>query len=1363
MPDTQTISEQKRRKLEEYLRARQSSVTVTSGVTRRAPGAVAPLTFAQQQVWLHAQLAPDTPLYNEPFTIHRHGALDVPVLERAFTEIIRRHESWRTTFPLVHGQPIQRVHAAFDVKLPVIDLRNFPPAEREKEALRLAQVDARTPIDLADGPLWRAQLVQLSDEEYRLFINAHHLIFDGVTGYGVLLPELVALYNAFAHGEPSPLPELDYQFADYALWERGDDRQESLKANLEYWRQQLSGAPPALQLPTDHLRPSSPSFRGATQPFTLPTSLTHGLKALSQRENVTLFVTLLAAFNVLLQRYSAQDDIVIGSITAGRKQAGSDKLLGFFLNTIILRNDLAGDPTFRELLARVRQTALEALSHDEVPLNQLVQALHPDRDGSQNPLFRVLLSLEPSLPPVEVGWDLTPIDVETGTTKFDLCLVLDDRCDGLLGRLIYSTDLFDAGTISRMVGHLRTLLEGAVAHPELRISQLPLLTEDERHTLLVRWNDTAKPYPPAFVHEQFEAQVARTPDAIAVRSGERQLTCAELDAKANRLAHYLRAQGVDTHTTVGICTDRSPDMIVAILAVLKSGGAYVPLDPSYPSERLRFMLADSGARVLLTQGHLPDWREGSPCKVVNLDASAPEFESQPATAPDVAPAPESPAYVIYTSGSTGGPKGVLVSHRNLAQSTYARLDYYSEPVSSYLLLSSFAFDSSVAVIFHALCSGATLVLPSRDFNWQSDQIATLVKANQISHLLCIPALYAELLENAVPSSLKSLRTVIVAGEACPTPLVESHYQLLDDTSLFNEYGPSEATVWSTVYACEPGSSTTSVPIGRPIPNAQLYVLDRNLQPIPIGVPGELLIGGDGVALGYLNRRDLTLEKFLANPFSPKPMRIYRTGDLVRYLADGNIEFLGRVDHQVKIRGLRIELGEIEGALVEHPDVKEAAVVTEGSASDLRLIAYVAARQEFSTSAAELRAFLKARVPGYMVPSVFVFVAALPRTPNGKLDRHALPAVISSEDSGKTGPIPPRNATERKLARIWSEVFATEVADVTQDFFELGGHSLLAASLLDGVEKEFGNPLSLAFVFQAPTIELMAETLRRPDESLRSRAIVPIQPKGSRPPLFWIRGGPRFRLLAQKLGPDQPFLGLDLPFWDATRLTAPYRLEDIAAYLVKAMREVQPHSPYALGGLCVNAVLAYEVAQQLRQQGEEIALLAMFDAHNQAFYKNPLKDGRYSGRIKYHLSNLFHSDVKESSAYMLDLLDEARRKIERSVWQLSSNSGKNATGGRPHNTDFVVHPAFHRYEPKPFQGKIALFQSSDWPTGPYFDFKLGWTDLVGDGLEFYRIPGDHPSMFVEPNVNLVASRLSSYLGAESVHRKEVSVASDESKR
>jgi aspartate racemase len=527
------------------------------------------------------------------------------------------------------------------------------------------------------------------------------------------------------------------------------------------------------------------------------------------------------------------------------------------------------------------------------------------------------------------------------------------------------------------------------------------------------------------------------------------------------------------------------------------------------------------------------------------------------------------------------------------------------------------------------------------------------------------------------------------------------------------------------------------------------VLDRNLQPVPIGIPGELYIGGVGVARGYLNQPDLTKEKFIPDPLNPHSgAHLYRTGDMVRHLSDGNLEFLARLDQQIKIRGARIELAEIEAALSEHPDVKEVAVAAQdGDDRSLRLTAYVVPRRGYSTSAAELRAFLKSRLPSYMVPSGFTFTPALPRTAHGKLDRQALSTCENTNELSLSRPTAPRDFTEARLLAIWKDVLGNESLDITQDFFELGGHSLLAAKLLARVEADFGQTLSLAFVFQAPTIELMAELLRQPDASLRARAIVPVQPNGSHLPLFWVRGGPRFRRLAQKLGPNQPFLGLDLPFADASKFRTPYRLEDIAAYMVKAMREVQPHGPYSLAGLCVNAVIAYEIAQQLTADGEEVALVAMFDGHNHAYYTHPLSDGRYSGRVKYHLANLFRSDLKKGSTYLLDRLDEARRKIERTVWELSAAGGKSGNGNQPHNTDFIVHPAFHRYEPQPYAGKITLFQSSDWPEGSYFDFRVGWTDLAHGGVDFHRVPGDHPSMFTEPNVDLVAAELRARLDVD----------------
>ena len=941
------------------------------------------------------------------------------------------------------------------------------------------------------------------------------------------------------------------------------------------------------------------------------------------------------------------------------------------------------------------------------------------------------------MPAVPDGWDMTVIDVETGTAKFDLCLVLDDRADGVLARFIYSSDLFERRTITRMMGHWQTLLEGVVANPDCRVSELPLLPGQERNQILVEWNRTEKEYPQEYAQQIFAKWAQATPNALAVECDGEGLSYAELDQRANQLAQYLISLGVQPGAPVAICIDRSLEMIVAILGVLKAGAAYVPVDPTYPRERIEFVLADCGAKVLLAQKNRRQHLSFAGTKIVNLDTDWNVIGRQPKAEPPVVEADETPAYIIYTSGSTGTPKGVVVSHRNLAQSTQARLSYYPEPARKFLLLSSVAFDSSIAGIFHALCSGGTLVVPPAGFRYTSSEVAAQIRRGRVTHTLCFPTLYRDLLEQAAAEDLATLRTVIVAGESCPKSLVDLHYSIAPQAALYNEYGPTEATVWCAVHPCEPGEQGNSVPIGEPIANARLYVLDRMMQPVPVNVPGELYIGGSGVALGYLNRPELTAEKFVADPFHPEG-RLYKTGDLARHLADGTVEFLGRIDRQVKIHGLRIELEEVEAAIEGHPDVREC-VVSMSADVNPQLHAHVVLRTQSFTTATELRAFLRGRMPASMVPAEFEFVASLPRTPNGKIDR---PKLSTIERAGKLHEaIAPRDEIEKKLALIWQQVLDAKTNDVTEDFFVLGGHSLLAAQLLVRIEKEFSQELSLAFVFQAPTIEQMADLLRSPRQSLRARAIVPIQPKGARLPLFWVRGGPRFRKLAQTLGSDQPFLGLDLPFTDAHKLPVPYRIEDIAAFLIRAMKEVQPTGPYHLGGLCVNAVIAYEMACQLEAQGESVALLAMLDAHNQAFYKNPLSDGRYTGRIKYHLANLRQMEMRETPAYFFDRLDEARRKIERMSWQFSSSRKNGDESMR--NTDSIVHPAFSRFEPRPYGGEIVLLQSSDWPQGPYFDFQLGWQELVGS-IEFHQIPGDHALMFIEPNVDLLAARLKSHL-------------------
>jgi amino acid adenylation domain-containing protein len=1345
---SQVLTEARRKQLlESYFRTHlEAASEPPSQIRRRAPGATMPLTFAQQQLWLHAQLAPNTALYNEPLTLRHRGPLNVSVLERAFSEIVRRHEAWRTTFHVVDGEPVQRVLAPFPVELSEVDLRALASADREEEAVRLATADARLPFDLARGPLFRAKLVRLDEEEHRLYVTLHHLIFDGFSGYRVFLPELVALYDAFSQGLSSPLPEPPFQFCDFALWQREQMRGSALEPHMEYWRKQLSGPLPSLHLPMSGPAPAIQTFGGAMHSVSLPLALSESLRELCRQEGVTLFMTLLAAFQVLLYRYSGQEDILVGSNTAGRRHPGSENLLGYFLNTVPLRADLSGDPTFLELLDRVRGVTLDALSHDEVPLDRLIAELQPERDPHRNPLFQILFSLEPPLSPVAPEWDLTCIEVETGATKFELCMVLDDRVEGLLCRLIYNTALFYAGVVRRIAGHWQTLLEAIAVDPGRHISEFPILTAAERQQILVEWNDTAQPYTPVPVHELFHKEAQKKPHATAVRCGHEELTYGELDRRAAGLAHVLQTMGVGRNVPVALCLDRSVEMVVGILAVLKAGGAYVPLDSANPRQRMELILEDCQPKVLLTQRNSVGAAMSVGVPTIFIDAGSSEKGGElGAAVSNPGARPEDLAYILYTSGSTGAPKGVQVTHRNLAYSTRERLSYYKDSPERFLLLSSYTFDSSVAGIFHTLTTGGTLVIPPEEFRWETEQLTSLIFENKITHTLTFPSLYGEILDSAGAGAdrLHSLRSVIVAGEACPRQVVNLHYEILPQASLFNEYGPTEATVWSTVFECEPGGGESSVPIGRPIPNTRVYVLDRHLQPVPSGVPGELYIGGEGVARGYLNQPLLTEKKFVRDCFSSSSeSRLYRTGDLTRYLPSGDLEFLGRSDLQVKIRGLRVELDEIETILGQYPAVREVAVVPKTQSSgDAILAAFFVAHPGQSTPTSELRAFLRTRLPSYMIPSKFQFLDSLPRTSNGKVDRQRLASMEI------LGPEPiaeirgPRNEVERRLLAIWKDVLKTSSDDVTQDFFELGGHSLLAAKLLVRIEKEFRTTLSLAFIFQSPTIAQMAETLRVARQTLRDRAIVPIQRKGSLPPLFWVRGGPRFRLLAQKLGPKRPFLAVDLPYADGIQLPMPHRLEDIAAYLVRAIREVQPRGPYYLSGLCVNAVIAYEIAQQLVRQGETVALLAMLDAHNHAYYKNPFKDGRYTARFKYHFANLLRMDSSETAVYLRDRLDEARRKIERITWRLTADRKGHTDDFR--NTDSIVHPAFSRYEPQPYPGKIVLLQSSEWPKSPYFDFKLGWEDLAG-GIDFYRIAGDHAYMFDEPNVDAVAQTLDAYL-------------------
>jgi len=1080
-----TDTEDRNRRLEQYLRERLPQ----AGVTRRATAGPAPLSFPQQQIWLHAQIAPEVPVYNEPVTIYRDGALDLVVLKECFTEILQRHEAWRTTFDVVNGEPLQTVNEVPAMELPLADLRHLPETERNAAALKLATADAGRPFDLRQCPLLRALVVRLADEEYRIYITLHHLIFDGLSIYSVFLPELAALYEAFSHGQPSPLPDLPVQYADFAHWQRDYLRNGVLAKHLTYWHEKLSGDLPVLELPNDYPRPAVQTFRGAIQTLHLSKGLSDQLKALSRRENSTLFITLLAAFNTLLHRYSGQDDVLVGTLAGSRKRAEFERLLGCFQNPVVLRTDFSGDPSFRDILSRVRATTFSALEHDEVPFELVVKELHAERDLSRNPLVQVAFTLVPQVASPDASWSAGQWDVETGATKFDLYLEMEDEPEGLTARFMYRTDLFRPETIERLRANFTTLLEGIAADPGQSVSTLPVLTQKERDQQVLEWNNTGVEYPAErCLHDLVNEAVQRAPNAVAVTFGDEQITYGELARRSDLWATQLRVAGVGPDVAVGLYFERSIEMITGILAVLKAGGACLPLDLAYPADRLAFMLDETGAPVVLTHSSLQARIPKNNAHVVFVDlinGNSAEAAPLPAAGPD------NLAYYIYTSGSTGQPKGVKVTHRGLVNATLARKSHYPVAPGHFLLLSSFAFDSSLAGMFWTLAAGGTLVLPEDQSRWDVNALSRLIHDRQVSHLLCVPSLYKTILETGSREALASLRVAIVAGESCPADLVEQHFGLAPQAAIYNEYGPTEATVWCTAYQCDEQVRTVRVPIGRPIANTRLYVLDSRLQIVPIGVRGELHVAGAGVSAGYLKRPELTAEKFVASPFSGNPgERMYRTGDLVRYLPDGNLEWLGRTDDQIKLRGFRLELGEIETALDADSAVERSIVLLrEDQPGNLRLVAYVVPRGE-QPDPADLRERLAQRLPAHAIPSTFVFLDSIPQLANGKTDLRRLPSPDASNET-KSGPVAPRTPVEEVVAGIWGQVLQRDDVGVTDDFFALGGHSLLAAKVAARVLQALGVELSLRSIFERPTVEGQAALIESARRDRSDSLAVPI--------------------------------------------------------------------------------------------------------------------------------------------------------------------------------------------------------------------------------------------------------------------------------
>ena len=1347
-----------------------------------------PLSFAQQRLWFLSQMESQNVAYNIPFALNVTGPLHIAVMERCLNEILRRHETLRTTFPIIDGSPVQKVGPPQHIRLDIMNLSLLSNDDQTQDVQRIALEEAQRPFDLVAGPLIRTTLLKLGEASHVFLLTLHHLISDWWS-IEVFIREAAILYAAFSKGAASPLPELPVQYADFAYWQRKWLTEDILQQQLAYWKQQLAGELPLLALPTARPRPNRPTLQGAAHSFTLSQALSESLKTFSRQEGVTLFMTFFAAFTTLLYRYTSQEDILVGSPIANRNRLEVEPLIGLFVNTLVLRSDLSGNPEFRDLLHRVRQTTLDAYRHQDLPFEKLVEELQPERNLSAPPVFQVMFVLQQTTTerPEHPDLRITPLELETVTAMFDLTFFVVEAPQGLIGRVDYATDLFDAATIVRMIEHFRTLLESIVTFPEQRISELNILTTSERRQILVEWNDTATDYPKdTCLHKLFEEQTARTPDTVAVvfpskalRQGsgqdlgqrkDQQLTYLELNARANQLAYYLRTMGVGPEVLVGICVERSLDMIVGLLGILKAGGAYVPLDPEYPNERLAFMLEDAETRVLLTQKGLVAGLPENQAQVVCLDTDWGIISQEPEDNPVSGVRSENPAYIIYTSGSTGRPKGIMISHRAICNHMFwMQMSFPLTKDDHVLQKTPFSFDASIWEFYAPLLVGAQLIMAQPGGHLDSAYLVKVITEQQVTILQLVPSLLHMLLERGDIETCTCLKRLFCGGEELTVALRE-HFFVHHNADLINLYGPSEATIDTLFFTCRKEDHTVIVPIGRPIANTQIYILDRVLQPIPVGVPGELYIGGAGLARGYLNRPELTREKFISDPFSNEPgARLYRTGDRARYLSDGNIEFLGRIDYQVKIRGFRIELGEIEALLSRHPAVRESVVLSKQvHPDDKRLVAYIVPKQEQEAMPRELRRFLKEYLPDYMIPAVFVMLDALPLLPNGKIDRRALPVSDLSGSVLREEYVAPRTPTETMLVEIWADLLECEKVGIYDNFFDLGGHSLLAVRLITKMQEQFGKNFSLAILFQAPTVAELALFIDHQQLSDSFTPLVSLQPLGENLPIFAIHPGNGqvfcYIELAKQLGIHQPFYSLQAFGLDAS--TSPLTsIKEMAASYIEAICSIRARGPYLLGGFSIGGVIAYEIAQQLQHQGEQVALLFLIDTLAPHLYRPPEDDIQYFMLFSYELGQLFNKDLLSFYREFRDIapgddFEQLRQDLERlsqdeRLQYLSEFAQRAGSPFSDISTEYFDRvfslykanlQATLNYKAEPYIVSFLLFRAFDG-VGKQMnidDSMLGWEQYASSPIEVHDIPGDHYSILKQPHVKVLAERLNTGL-------------------
>ena len=1336
-----------------------------------------PLSHAQQALWFLDRLVPGRPTFNVTAAVRVDGPLDVPALARALAEVVRRHDALRTTFPGVGGLPSARVAEGFELDVRRVNIADLSIPDQRARAEAIAAEEARAPFDLDAGPLIRATLVGHGPGRHDVLLTVHHIATDGWS-MGVAATELSRLYEAFRAGLPSPLAEPPIRYADYARWQRERLRGEHLDALLGYWTDKLAGVPP-LDLPGDRPRPGVRGDAGATVGFRLSIGLSEALNSLSRRAGATPYMTLLAAFQALLSRMSGQADFAVGTPVANRPRTELEGLIGYFVNMLALRADLGGDPTFLDLLARVRETTLGAFEHQELPLDLLVEAIQPRRDPARTPLFQVMFVLQnTAMPDLGSGTlRLAPIgpSLGTGTAKFDLTLGMIETAEGFAGSFEYSTELFDGPTIDRLIARFTRLLERVAADPDARLSGLSTLDEAERELVTTTWNQTATPFPAdRCVHDLIADQARRTPDEAAVVAGAEVLTYRELDARADRLADVLRAAGVGPEARVGLLLDRSAELAVALLATLKAGGAYVPLDPAYPADRLRYLVDDAGVSLLLTRRHLLAEVPPTAAVVLCVDDEFPPARHGKSPGPDARNA----AYVMYTSGSTGTPKGVVVAHRSLVNHNLAAARLFDlRPEDRVLQFGSISFDLAAEEIFPTWMVGATVVL--RDDEHLDPRRFTRKIAEAGITVLDLPTAYwhawvRELAASGAPLP-GSLRLVVVGGEeATATALATWRAIAGDSVRWINTYGPTEATIIAT--AAEPrGADDARVPIGRPIANMKTYVLDAAMAPVPVGVPGELYLAGEGLARGYHGRPGPTAERFLPDPFGDGG-RIYRTGDRARWRADGELEYLGRVDDQAKIRGLRIEPGEVEAALRACRGVAvAAAVIRPDGRGEPSLAAFVVGDAGVSPSVEEVRRELKSRLPRHLVPASIVALDALPMTVGGKLDRRALRFLGGGGAVAESTPRPPADEVERTLVGLFEEVLGAGPVGVADDFFDLGGHSLLAVRLVARIEESTGRAVSLADLLGGPTVEELASRLRGRSTSPRPSGspLVAIQPRGPGRPFYCVHpaGGfaSGFVELARALGSDRPFYGLRAAGIEAGEV--PLRtVEAMAASYLDAITEVQPDGPLHLGGWSLGGLVAFEMARQAEASGRAVASLSLLDI------PAPPPGDRRPPRVPPDLAaevaamGLFGAPAEDPGDDALALIPFAEemgtglRAVVDRLARLDPEARRRAVlqhlrldqlYGVVDDPEFVARLlgvvranalAGLRYAPGgPIVGRLMVYRASD--RGRLLvDPALGWGRLAAGGASTHVVPGDHSSILAQPGVRALADRLLDELAA-----------------